>query len=149
MWGRMPVLAGQAPKQRTRYGTGIDARKANEYRARMDPAAEELLQECQKDPHESWLVEVQNLNALRKLVEERTKIKCKRCQYRSQAGLVEYLMQWFHNKQALLEAVALAITCGELPPNFGRAPSPDIFAVNFGPDDDFDQGYSFANFCDL
>ena len=128
---KVPCTWIEMPKERTKHGTGIEAGKAAQYRAEIDPAAKALLEECLANPRDRRLVSVANLNTLRRLVEERTQLECKRCQYRDQAGLVEFLMQWFPTREKLLEAVALAINSRELPPDFGRASSLDPFLADF------------------
>ena len=129
----MPLLRTQVPRERREPRPGIEARKAAHYRDRMDPAAQILLQDCRADPEGRDLTTTVNLHTLRKLVTHRTQIECKRYQYRSRVGLVEFLMRWFPTKQRLLEALAFAISSGELPPDFGHAPSSDTIPAHFDP----------------
>ena len=125
------------PKKRTPYGTGEESMKAAEHRAKISEEAKALLEKCRRaSSRDRSLVCMDNLNKLRELVEARTQVKCERYQYREQAALVEYLMQWFHTREKLLEAVQLAIDRSELPPGFGPASPPDPFADNFDPWDD-------------
>ena len=80
---------------------GVEAQWAAAYRQTI-PQAHFLLHECLMAPNGRQLLMVANLRELARLVQERTAIKCQRCQYRSQVGLVDYLIRWFPTKNALL-----------------------------------------------
>ena len=113
----MSATAPTPLKKRTPYGTGPDARRAAKARAEVNPAAILLLQECTSSPN-GQLMKTVNLLKLKDLVVQRTQIPCPRDQYRSQPGLVEYLMEYFPTSQQLLDAVQWAIYSDALPPDF-------------------------------
>ena len=108
----------QAPnpcRAQSRYGSGMEAKWAYAYRETI-PKAHDLLHKCLLVPNGKRLIKVENLRELAMLVQKQTEVHCQRCQYRCQAGLVDYLMRWYPTKDVLLYALNFVATNHSLPP---------------------------------